>query len=161
MFYILGLFIILGLILGGFTGSLPFSFSTAGIAGAMGNVLGNFKDKTYEFIFPKSGNEILIDNLNSNYSLLDRFFSQPTADAILKSKDIPENEKEVFKKAVEAFKESKDQVEVLGASVVKNEPSIFESLIKKTFDIILPGQKKESELAPTYIPPSCRLECSE
>ena len=139
MFYILGLLLILGLILGGFAGSLPFDFSTAGITGAMSNILGNFKDKTYEFIFPKSGNEILVDNLNSNYSLLDRFFSQPTTDAILKSKDIPESEKEGFKQAVEAFKETRDQVEVLGASVVKNEPSIFESLIKQTFDIILPG----------------------
>src|SRR3989344_2250387 len=101
MAYILGLFLIIALMLSGFSGFFPFNSRLANITGAMGNILDNLKNKTYEFIFSESGNEILIDNLNSNYDLLDRFFSDPSK--ILNSKDIPEQEKEIFKQALEAF----------------------------------------------------------
>lgn len=160
MFYILGLFVILGLILSGFTGSLPFDFSTAGIFGAMGNALGNFKDKTHEFIFPKSDNEILVNNLNSNYNLLDRFFSE-SSDSILSSKDISDNEKTTFKEAAKAFSESKDQIKVLDAEIKRSEPRLAETVVKKILDIMLPDQNKNNSPEPTYIPPNCNLVCSE
>ena len=76
MVYIVGLFVIMGLIIGGFTGSLPFSLGDFNVYGTMSSKLASLKDKTYNSLFPKSENEILLNDLDSNYSLLDRFFSE-------------------------------------------------------------------------------------
>lgn len=158
MLYIFGLFLILGLILGGFSGYLPFGLNKTNITGTVGNILDDFKQKSYEFVFPPSGNEILVDNLNSNYNLLDKFFSK-SSDKILNSKDVSAEEKESLKQAVAAFNKTKNQVKILGTEVVKNEPGILESLIKKTLG--LENIDNANNPAPTHIPPSCRLECSE
>lgn len=160
MFYIFGLFVIIGLILSGFTGSLPFDLNTAGITGILNNIFDDFKKKTYEFLFPKSENEILIDNLNSNYNLLDRFFSQ-SSHSILNSKDISRNDKEKFKQALEVFNKTKDQLKVLSLETVKNKPGILESFIRKTLDLDDTDKNINTDPDPTYIPPACRLECGE
>ena len=149
----------LGLILGGFTGSFPFSLNTAGIMGNLNNAFSNFKEKTFEFVFPKSENEILIDNLNSNYNLLDRFFSK-SSDSILKSKDIPESEKEALKQAVEVFQKTKDQVKTISTEAVKSNPGTIESLIKKTLGLENSNPNSDNP-DPTYIPPNCNLVCGE
>lgn len=158
MLYILGIFLVLGLILSGFSGSLPFNLNGLSITGTMGGILDNLKKRAYEFVFPPSKNEILINNLNSNYDLLDRFFSN-SSDTILNSKDIPANKKEAFKQALDAFNKTKGQVKILGVEVVKNQPGILESLITKVLDIDNAGNSINPD--PTHIPPSCRLECSE
>ena len=158
MLYILGLFLIIGLTLSGFSGSLPFGLNLQNITGFTENAFNDFKQKTYDLIFPKSKNEILVENLKSNYSLLDKFFSE-SSDSILESKDISEDKKIALKKALEAFNEAKDQMTVLGTELVKNEPGLLESLIKKTLN--LKNTNNNVGLEPTHIPPSCRLECSE
>lgn len=158
MLYILGLFLILGLILGGFSGYLPFDLNKTNITGVIGGIIDDFKNKAYEFVFPPSENEILVDNLNSNYNLLDKFFSK-SSDKILNLKDIPVEEKEALKQAVDAFNKTKSQIKILGAEVVKKEPGILESLIKKTLG--LENIDNTNNPDPTHIPPSCRLECGE
>lgn len=158
MVYIFGLFLILGLILGGFSGYLPFNLNKASITGTIGNILDDFKQKAYEFVFPPSENEILVDKLNSSYDLLDKFFSK-SSDKILNSKNTSAEEKEALRQAVDAFNETKNQVKILGAKVVKNEPGILESLIKKTLG--LENIDNANNPDPTHIPPSCRLECGD
>lgn len=158
MFYIIGLFLIIGLMISGFTGTLPFDLDSWSILGTISKAIESLKDKTYNFVFPKSDNEILVENLNSSYSLLDRFFSK-TSDAVLKSKDISESEKESFKQALETFQNTKNQIKILSTEAVKNEPGIIKSLIKKTIDFVLPHQSENGNPDPTHIPPSCTLVC--
>ena len=160
MFYILGLLLIIGLILGGFSGSLPFDLNASNILGVVSEAFNNFKNKTYDFIFPESENEIMIDNLNSNYDLLDRFFSK-SSDTILKSKDIPENQKNEFKQAIKAFNETREQIKTLSAEAVKNNPGVLETIVKKTLGLEeKPREASAGDPDPTYIPPQCRLECN-
>lgn len=161
MAYILGLFLIVVLVLVGFGGTLPFDFGQNSITGSIGDILNNFKKRTYDFVFPLSENEILVDNLNSNYNLLDKFFDKSAKD-ILNSKDIPADKKEEFKKALEVFNKTKDQIKVLGNQAVKKEP-LIESLIKKTLGLEPSNQEVNTNtgIEPTYIPASCRLECAE
>ena len=159
MFYIIGLFLIIGLALGGFTGSLPWNLNQS-IAGIINSILGDFKNKALGFAFSKSENEILIDNLNSNYNLLDRFFSE-SSDAILDSKDISGEEKESFKQALKTFNKTKEQVKTLSGEVAKNRSGIVESLIKKTFGLDDTVENNVNNPDPTYIPPNCNLVCGE
>ena len=63
--YIVGLLIILALIFSGWNG-----------IGLTGNFLNQMKDKVSSTIFPKTEGEILIENLNSNYQVLDKFFGE-------------------------------------------------------------------------------------
>lgn len=163
MFYILGLFLLIGFILSGFSGALPFDFlNTIGITGTIGDALNNLKKKTYEFIFPDSENEILVENLKSNYDLLDRFFSESSG-SILESKDISKIDKEALQQAIQTFNKTKDQIKILGQETKKNEPGILGSLIKRALDINSSSKNEDNlnNLNPTYIPPSCRLECGE
>ena len=155
MFYIIGLFLIIGLALGAFTGSLPFNLGSIGLTGTIGGIFSDIKNRAFEYAFPKSETEILIDNLNSNYDLLDRFFSN-SSDAILISKDIPELKKEEFKKALTTFNEIKKQINAVGTAIKNNQPGVLESLIKKALNI---GMEQGPE--PTSIPPNCNLVCRE
>ena len=155
MFYIIGLFLIIGLALGAFTGSLPFNLGPIDTTGFIGDIFSGIKNRALEYIFPKSKTEILIDNLSSNYDLLDRFFSG-SSETILNSADIPESTKEEFKKVLTTFNETKRQVSAVGATIKNNQPGVLESLIKKALNI---GMEQGPE--PTSIPPNCNLVCRE
>lgn len=118
------------------------------------NILGQAKDKVGETLFPKSAREILIDNINSDYQDMDKFFSE-TAPALLNSKTVPEPDKATIKKAVEVFNGSKSLIENL-SNMEKNDKGVVESLIDKVVNLINTPQPD-----PTSIPPQCKLVCPE
>ena len=147
MVYILGLILVLGLI---------FSATTGG--NFIGNLWNQTTGKVKEFAFPKSQKEIVIDNLNSQYDLLDRFFSD-TALELLADKNISTENKKAIQSAIQSFGSSKDLVSQI-ENLTKNDKSITKALIEKVFDL-----DTESPPAggpdPTHIPPNCNLVCGE
>lgn len=142
--YLLGLFLILAII---------FS-SIGGGHNLIGNILGQAKDKVSETLFPKSAREIIIDNINSDYQDMDKFFSE-TAPALLNSKDISPIDKTTIQKAVEAFNGSKNLVSNL-SNMEKGDKGVVESLVDKVVNLINTPQPD-----PTPIPPQCKLVCEK
>jgi|SRR3989344_1075397 len=153
MGYILGLFLILGLV-----------FYSAGQFGLGGDVVGNFGDsiknsvgsvrsKIYDTVFPKSEKEILIDNLQSDYNYLDKFFNN-TAPKILESKNVSDQDKTAIREASAKFNETKKSVQLIKALEGKDNKGIVETIVDKFFKDDAPL------LEPTSIPPQCRLECN-
>lgn len=143
MLYILGLILILGLIFSATTGT-----------NLVGNLWDQITGKFYEFSFPKSQKEIVIDNLNSQHSLLDRFFSDTALD-LLQNKSVSVEDKKAIQSAIKSFSNSKDLVSQI-ENLTKNDKSITKALIEKVFDL-----NTESGPEPTYIPPGCNLVCGE
>ncbi len=120
----------------------------------IGNFLGQAKDKVSQTLFPKTAKEILIDNINSDYQNMGKFFSE-TAPALLNSKTVSATDKATIQKAVEAFNGSKSLITNLSA-LEKNDKGVVKSLIDKVLNLNSTPQPD-----PTNIPPQCRLECSE
>ena len=141
MTYIIGLLLILALI-----------FSSVGGSDIINNFLGQAKDKVSATIFPKTEKEIIIDNINSNYQYLDKFFSE-TAPSLLNSKSVSATDKATIQKTVEAFNESKGLISNLTA-LEKNDKGIVKSLVDKVINLIESPQPD-----PTNIPPQCKLVC--
>lgn len=142
MAYILGLFIILAVI-----------FSSMGDGNSLiGNIFGQAKDKVSETLFPKTAREILIDNINSDYQNMGKFFSE-TAPALLNSKNVSATDKATIQKAVESFNGSKSLITNL-SNMEKDDKGIVESLINKVVNLINTPQPD-----PTNIPPQCKLVC--
>lgn len=175
--YIIGLFLILGLVFSGFGGfGLDGIYKSAGNAAA--NVLGAFKNKVFSLAFPKNQKEILIENILSDYNILEDSFSG-AAENILKSDKVNETDKTAVRQALEAFKKSEDKLQNLN-QLEKEDRSLLKSAIKKilTLDGNSVGNSSatspvgqqttsgqsfnqiESGTGPTNIPPQCRLECS-
>ena len=156
MAYIIGLFLILAVI---------FS-SISGDSHLFKDLLGQVKDKITATIFPKTEKEIIIDNLNSNYQFLDKFFSE-TVPVILNSKNVSKKDKQAVKKAAETFNSSKKLVSGL-SEIEKEEKSPLKTvgnLIEKVLNFTnssfnLPESSTSNSIDPTSIPPQCRLECS-
>ncbi|MEK7138658.1 MAG: hypothetical protein AAB799_00560 [Patescibacteria group bacterium] len=157
MTYLLGLVLILGLIFGVFNSYLPFGLNSANLTRAVNGIVQDFKNKTYEYLFPRSKTEILVDSLNSDYDLLDKFFSNPSD--ILKSKDIPESKKAELKKAIKSFNKTKEQINALGTEVKNSKPGVIEALVKKALNLDQPDIGNNSYPDPTHIPPTCNLVC--
>ncbi len=126
--------------------------------GGGNNVLGNFvgqaKDKVSATIFPKTANEILIDNINSDYQNMGKFFSD-TAPSLLNSKTVSSSDKATIQKAVEAFNGSKSLITNL-STLTKNDKGIVKSLIDKVLNL---NATPQSQPDPTNIPPQCKLVC--
>lgn len=142
MAYIIGLFLILAIV---------FS-SMGGGNNVIGNFLGQAKDKVSQTLFPKTANEILIDNINSDYQSMGKFFSE-TAPALLNSKTVSSADKATIQKAVEAFNGSKSLITNL-STLEKNDKGIVQSLINKVLNLNSTPQPD-----PTNIPPQCKLVC--
>jgi hypothetical protein len=143
MVYILGLILILGLI---FSATTEINF--------VGDLWNTMKNRISEFTLPKSQKEIVIDNLNSQYNLLDKFFSD-TALGLLQNENISDEEKKAVQAAIRSFGSSKDLVSQI-ENLTKNEKGIAKALIEKVFDLApKPGPE------PTHIPPNCNLVCGE
>jgi len=156
MFYILGLFLILALI-----------FSSVGGDNIVSSFLGQIKDNVSATIFPKTEREIIIDNINSDYQYLDKFFAE-SAPTILSSKNISEVDKTAVKKAMGTFNNSKKLISSL-SKLEKDDKGPIKtvgSLIEKVLNIYNESSKSSvdssisSDTSPTNIPPQCRLECS-
>ncbi|HEY4520552.1 MAG TPA: hypothetical protein VJJ72_01995 [Candidatus Paceibacterota bacterium] len=150
MGYILGILIILGIIF--YTGS-DFSFTNPG------NLLGQIKDKSEEYIFPKSDKEILIENLQEDYKNLEQFFQSEAPQKLLQSNTLTPSQKETLQKALDGFKATKQSLEEVKKKVIE-EKSIPKIIFEKILSF---DQKKtpqeEQGLEPTYIPPQCRVTC--
>ena len=142
MAYLLGLFLILAVV---------FS-SVGGNNNLVGNLLGQAKDKVSETLFPKTAKEIIIDNINSDYQDMGKFFSE-TAPALLNSKTVSEQDKATIQKAVESFNGSKSLIENL-SQLEKEDKGVVESLIDKVLNLTETPQPD-----PTNIPPQCKLVC--
>jgi hypothetical protein len=142
MAYIIGLFLILAVMFSSFGGGNNF----------VGNFLGQAKDKVSQTLFPKSANEILIDNINSDYQNMGKFFSD-TAPALLNSKNISSTDKATIQKAVEAFNGSKSLITNL-STLEKDNKGIVKSLINKVLNL-----NETPRPDPTNIPPQCSLVC--
>lgn len=145
MGYILGLLLILAIIFSAVTGNNLF-----------GNLWYYVKDKADTFLFPKTEKEILIENLNAKYDILDRFFSQ-SAPKILGSQNISKEDKKTVQEAAKVFNETKEIIKNLG-NLQKEDRSLTKAIIQKAFDLM--PKKEEALPDPTHIPPQCRLECS-
>lgn len=144
MAYLIGLFLILAII-----------FSSFGNENNLvGNLLGQAKEKVSQTIFPKTAKEIIIDNIDSNYQDMDKFFSE-TAPALLNSKTISTMDKATIQKAIGAFNGSKSLISNL-SQIEKGDQGIVKSIIDKILNLDEPTQPD-----PTSIPPQCRLECSQ
>ena len=142
MAYIIGLFLILAVI-----------FSSFGNEdNLVGNLLGQAKDKVSQTIFPKTAKEIIIDNINSNYQDMGKFFSG-TAPNLLSSKTLSAADKATVQKAVEAFNGSKSLINNL-SKLEKDDKGIIESLVDKVLNLNTTPQPD-----PTSIPPQCKLVC--
>lgn len=128
--------------------------SMGGGTNLVSNFIGQAKDKVSETLFPKSAKEIIIDNINSDYQDMNKFFSE-TAPALLNSGTVSEQDKATIKKAVEAFNGSKSLISNLSALETKDK-GIVESLINKVVNLINTPQPD-----PTNIPPQCKLVCGE
>ncbi|MBI4119855.1 MAG: hypothetical protein HY454_00100, partial [Parcubacteria group bacterium] len=122
MAYILGLILILGLIFSATTG--------VNFAGDLWNKITN---RVSEFAFPKSQKEIVVDNLNSQYDLLDRFFSDTALD-LLQDENISLKDKKAIQKAIQSFGESRELVSKI-ENLTKNERGITKALIEKVFNL--------------------------
>src|SRR3989344_5188719 len=140
--YIIGLFLILAVIFSSFGGG----------SNIVGDFLGQAKEKVNQTLFPKTAREILIDNINSDYQNMDKFFSE-TAPALLNSKIVSATDKTTIQKAIEAFNGSKSLISNLSA-LEKDDKGIVESLINKVVNLINTPQPD-----PTNIPPQCSLVC--
>src|SRR3989344_7447561 len=141
MAYIFGLILILGLI---FSATIGVNFA--------GDLWNKMTNRVSEFTFPKSQKEIVIDNLNSQYSLLDGFFSD-TALGLLQNKNISTEDKKAIQTAIQSFGSSKNLVSKI-ENLTKNDKSITKALIEKVFDLA-----PEPAPDPTHIPPNCNLVC--
>ena len=142
MAYLLGLFVILAVVFSSFGGQNNL----------VGNILGQAKDKVSDTLFPKTAKEIIIDNINSDYEDMGKFFSD-TAPALLNSKSVSAEDKATIKKAIESFNGSKSLIQNL-SQLEKEDKGIVESIIDKVLNLT------ETPLPdPTNIPPQCRLEC--
>lgn len=153
MAYILGLFLILGIV---FYSAGHFGLSGnlfSGIKNTVKNNIDLAKSKLYTSIFPKSEREILIENLDSDYNLLDKFFKD-TAPKILESKEISEQDKQAIRQASAKFSQTKKAFDII-KSLEKNDKGIIEKLVDKFFKDDIPAAE------PTSIPPQCRLECGD
>ena len=118
----------------------------------VGNIFGQAKDKVSQTLFPKTAREIIIDNINSDYQSMDKFFSD-TAPALLSSKTLSASDKATIQKAVEAFNGSKSLIDNL-SNMEKDDKGIMESIIDKVLNLNATPQPD-----PTNIPPQCKLVC--
>lgn len=139
MAYLIGLFLVLAII---------FSIASGS------DLVGGFKNKLTETIFPKSQTEITVENLKNDYEALGDFFTN-SAPEILNSKGVSSENKAAIQKAAAAFSNSKQLVNNL-EKLTKDDKGILEAAVEKIL-----GLDEKPTLEPTSIPPQCKLVCGE
>lgn len=139
MAYLIGLFLILALVFSVASGS---------------DIVGGFKNKLTETIFPKSQTEITVESIKNDYQTLGDFFTN-SAPEILNSKGISSEQKSAIQKAAAAFSSSKQLVSNL-EKLTKDDKNLLETAVEKIL-----GLDEEPTLEPTAIPPQCKLVCGE
>lgn len=139
MAYLIGLFLVLAIVFSVASGS---------------DLVGGFKNKITETIFPKNQTEITIGNLKNDYQALGDFFTN-SAPEILNSKGVSSEQKSAIQKAAAAFSSSKQLVNNL-EKLTKDDKNLLEAAVEKIL-----GLDEEPTLEPTSIPPQCKLVCGE
>ena len=157
MGYLIGLFLILGVIFYSFNPFGPHADILSNAKNSIGNVLGSLESKIYGTVFPKSEKEILIDKLGSNYNILNKFFSE-TAPEMLKSENVSPNDKKVLQDAIIMFNDSKTSLQNI-KNLESNSKGVIQSIVDK---FIKPNETQApNTIEPTSIPTQCNLVCGE
>ena len=139
MAYLIGLFLVLAIVFSVASGS---------------DLVGGFKNKLTETIFPRSQTEITVENLKNDYQTLGDFFTN-AAPEILNSKSVSSEQKSAIQKAAAAFNNSKQLINNL-EKLAKDDKNLLEAAVEKIL-----GLDKEPTLEPTSIPPQCKLVCGK
>lgn len=139
MAYLIGLFLVLAIVFSVASGS---------------DLVGGFKSKLTETIFPKSQTEITVENLKNDYQALGDFFTH-SAPEILNSKGVSSEQKSAIQKAAAAFGSSKQLINNL-EKLTKDDKNLLEAAIEKVL-----GLDENPTLEPTAIPPQCKLVCGD
>lgn len=147
MLYLIGLFAVLAMIFSITTGT-----NLIGDFFGSGEILSSVKNKVSETIFPKTAKEIIIDNIDSDYQSMGKFFSE-TVPTLLKSETVSATDKATIQKAVEAFNGSKSSISNL-AKLEKEDKGLVKTIVERVLN--LSGEKQPD---PTSIPSQCHLEC--
>jgi len=134
--------ILLGLLVSGVIAGL---FDNNPVSDLVNRLKGNIT----EFSFPKNQNEIVINKVQEQYKTMERFFGT-SANELIKSKTVPEKEKEAIREAFQAFQETKELITELEQQTDTN---IVETAIKKIL--------KLDQADPTSIPPQCQVVCPQ
>lgn len=143
MSYILGLILMLG-----------FIFSSISGTNFVGSLWDQLISKISGFAFPKTQNEIVIENLETQYSNLNKLISS-VAPPLLGSDAVSSQDKDSIKQAVQIIEESQNTIKQL-KNPKKDVGSIAQSLIKKAFDSVpLPKQEPSPDSNPAGVPPNC------
>jgi len=132
--------ILLGLLVSGVIAGL---FDNNPVSDLVNRLKGNIT----EFSFPKNQNEIVINKVQEQYKTMERFFGT-SANELIKSKTVPEKEKQAIREAFQAFQETKELITELEEQTDTN---IVETAIKKVL--------KLDQASPTSIPPQCQVVC--
>lgn len=128
-------------------------FSTLNGGGVVNDYWQKAKDKVLNTALPKSEREIAVENLSSDYELLDRFFTKSVPN-ILQLDGITDDDRKNILGASSAFFESKDDL----ATLQETEGSLTKSIIQKVFNL---NEKASSSAETTPIPANCEVVCSE
>ena len=131
---------------------LGFIFSSISGTNFVGSLWDQLRSKISGFAFPKTQNEIVIENLETQYSNLNKLISS-VAPPLLESDTVSSQDKKSIQQAVQIIEESQNTIEQLKNSK-KDMGSIAQALIKKTFDLV-PLLKHEPSPNPAGIPPNC------
>ena len=141
MGYILGLILMLG-----------FIFSSISGTDFVGGLWKNLVSKIGGFAFPKTQNEIVIENLETQYSNLNKLISS-VAPSILGSNTIAPEEKESVKQAMQIIEESQNTIGQLKNIQTENR-SVPKALLEKVFKLV-PILEPSPSPNPTQTPLNC------
>lgn len=133
---------------------LGFIFSSISGTNFVGSLWDQLISKISGFAFPKTQNEIVIENLEAQYSNLNKLISS-VSPSLLSSDTVSSQDKESVQQAVQIIKESQNTIVQLKNSK-KDGESITQALINKVFDLV-PVPKPESSPSPNPagIAPNC------
>ena len=155
MGYIVGLFLILGVVIYSFSSGGANMNILSNVQHTVGSVLGALQSKIYDTVFPKSESEILVDKLTSSNTLLTKFFND-SAPQLLKSKNISDKDKQTLQQAISTFNDSR-----VSLANIKNLESNDKGIIRSIIDKFIkpPETPMPDSIEPTSIPPQCKLVC--
>lgn len=155
MAYIIGLFIILGLVFSSGLGSHTDFLSAINPVRLLG--LTELKNKTIEIINSKSEKEKLIINIKNNEEIIEKFLTSETTKKLLQSSSLSSQDKEIITKAATAVQQAKQSISKL-QEAIKSDKNITREITSKILDFT--KKSDSSEPGPTYIPPQCKMVCS-
>lgn len=149
MAYILGILVVLGIVF--YVGSDLVSDKI--------NLISNLNPAKFfsQALFPKSEEETILENLQTNIAEVEKFISSATVKDLFRSNTLSPDEKNSLTKALDAFYQGKENIEKLG-KIAETEKSLSEEIVSKFLKLGIPSS---SDLTPTYLPPACQVVCKK